>query len=270
MTRARRKAAGFKKRERELEKEHAVSEKKEPSEAALIALEKKRALKMKKQKDAKKNPASVQVDTLQCLDTTKANLFHLAKVVKVAPSDKRDILIRKLARSVCDRPNIQMDLVRKDFENGKKWWEQYSIEKAAICKRLGKRPDDVPDLCSLIVSGGAKVVAQALEALSIYALARRVGSTDIKKNKFEYIAKIMDSYCPDGPMDSAMSVTPAVPSESSGPEPADPSAVKEPSTTSAANPSMPENSFAEAAVMHSGAPSEPSAIPGDAGSTICT
>jgi len=200
-----------------------VSESKEPSESSLIALEKKRALKMKKQKDAKKNPDSIQVDTLQCLDTTKANLSHLAKVVKVAPSDKRDILIRKLARHVCDRPNIDMGLVRKDFENGKKWWEQYSLEKAAICKRLGKRPDDVPDLCSLIVSGGAKMVAQALEALSVYALARRVRSADIKKNKFEYIAQIMDSYCLGVPdVAVAMSAPPSAPSTPSGPNSSSP------------------------------------------------
>lgn len=210
MTRAKRKAAGERKRGEILEKDFKKSEK-NALKVQKAQQEQAREVSVRRAKKRKLiDKAAVQTNTLACLDTTKASLQILCRKLKVPLSDKRDVMIRNLARSVCERTDVNMELVRADFPENKKWWDRPSQEKAAICKKFDLLVHNVPVVADAIVERGAMGVAKALEALSIYGLAKKCADRDVKnitkRNKIEYITQIMNLYAQPSPT-AAVSTT---------------------------------------------------------------
>eukprot|EP00462_Mataza_sp_D1_P021600 CAMPEP_0175128808 /NCGR_PEP_ID=MMETSP0087-20121206/5132_1 /TAXON_ID=136419 /ORGANISM="Unknown Unknown, Strain D1" /LENGTH=319 /DNA_ID=CAMNT_0016410907 /DNA_START=8 /DNA_END=965 /DNA_ORIENTATION=+ len=199
MTRARRKAAGERKRQKVAEKEDQAMQKKlRAKQAEIRAKQEARESSVKKRKKNASSVNQVSVEQLSCLDHDKATLKFICKLLRVNPSDKRVVMQKRLFASVANRQNVSLDGVKRDFAAGRTWWDDAKSERQMLCNNLNIINNQDVNVAEEICKRGPTGVVLALDALNIHGLAAKLGTTPGKKRKIELISLLMDLYEEEG------------------------------------------------------------------------
>jgi hypothetical protein len=175
MTKMRRKIAGELKKERkQMAEQNKQKQVKLPKYAEQTLAEKARAKKRATRETADLSVFmhGLSIQQISCLDFSKQVLQNLCRNLRVTPSQKAPVMARNLARHVCFRDGLNLELASLDFSPVNFW--NYSSEKALICKALQIDPAQTDDLGAAVISKGSIGLAIALDTITPTQLSARL------------------------------------------------------------------------------------------------